>query len=98
MTIDNPHKMTGWQLWHALTGNNFYGSRELHSFQTDRHTWQVWMTRGRGKNSGQSYCHLSTKIQCRITHNGEDTGSRTEDVAHYRGKASGIIGQYQEVA
>ena len=96
MTIKNPHAMTGWQLWHALTGNNFYHDRESHTFEAGDRTWRAWMTRGRGKNQG-AYCHLSAKVQLRVTHNGEDTGHRIEDVAHYRGKANETIGQYQEV-
>jgi len=95
MTIDNAHKLTGWQLWQTVTGNNHYSTRESHTFETPRHTWRVWMVRS--KNRG-TYCHLSTKIQLRITENGNDTGRRIEDAAHYRGKANEIIGTYQEAA
>ena len=97
MTINNAHKLTGWQLWQAVTGTTSYTPNKSHTFETPNKTWRVWMTCGRGKNHG-TYCHLGTKVQVRVTENGKDTGRRIEDVAHYRGKANEIIGQYPEVS
>ena len=96
MTINNAHKLTGWQLWQAVTGTTSYTPNKSHTFEAPNKTWRVWMTCGRGKNRG-TYCHLSTKIQLRVTYSDGSKGGPLEDVAHYRGKANEIIGQYQEV-
>lgn len=89
-------RMTGWQLLEVIGHDRTIGNRHNAGFSTGRRTWNVYITRARGRNRG-IYIHLWTEAEAKIVYpDGTDTGSRTTHYIHFRGKASQRIDELKQ--